>query len=729
MKKMLASLVFAMAALIPAIASPLDEVRAAFVRVSAIDYAPDSSAKDGFISCSDSGRGNDVLMLQLYMSVHLPDEEVERLLGMLDANGEWSDIDYADKTRGRWQPTLHLTRLYALAKLYSDPGSKWYRNPRLHEALHSGIAYWLRTMPVCPNWWHNDIGVPKKMTAILLMIRDELSEDEISGGLKVLERSKFGRTGQNKVWLAGNNLMKGLLIDDEALVIKARDAIAEEIYVTDKEGIQADWSFHQHGPQMQFGNYGLAYVEDLAFWFRVLKGTPYMFTDEQYDIAARFISEGLCWCVWHGIMDPSFCGRQVFIRAGRGKAYALAVTAQNMAALKRPGYKSFENISKENLEPQKFGNSLCGARYFWRSDCGIFRARKWYASVRMHSERTIGFEMTNRENTLSNFSADGALLFMQHGGEYENIFAEWDWRRIPGVTAYDDGKPIKSSDLIPEKANHSKWVGGVCDDNTMCTVMELNRDSLHALKADFFFKDMVVALGCGIRTDDPECKSIFTTLDQTHLDGDVTVGLDSGKSMLFSQTTAVDTVFPKGNVSWIRHDDRIYVLLEKSSLHLSTSIQRGKWDPIDPCYKNKWEEGRIFKCYVSHDISRKDGSYAYAILPYGTTKEAGNLARSGRVRVLSNDSCCQAVKYNDEICAVFNKAGSLRFGSHLLKVDEPALIIINGAEVSVSSPLETAGKITVTLSERGNLFRLVFNMPTDEAHLGQTVIKPLPQGI
>ena len=50
-------------------------------------------------------------------------------------------------------------------------------------------------------------------------------------------------------------------------------------------------------------------------------------------------------------------------------------------------------------------------------------------------DRTIGFEFTNRENTLANFSADGALLFMQHGREYDNIFAHWDWR----IGSRDDG--------------------------------------------------------------------------------------------------------------------------------------------------------------------------------------------------------------------------------------------------------------------------------------------------
>ena len=273
-------------------AGPLDRVRDSFVRVSALSYAPDEEITDRFIRYSDYGRANDVLLLQLYMSVHLPDAEVRRLLGLFDAGGFWRDIDYADRTRGRWQPSLHLTRMYALAKLYADPASAWHGDGRIGGLLHKGLAYWYAKKPSSLNWWHGEIGVPKKLAAILLMIRGELSGPELEQGLRIIERSRFGRTGQNKVWLAGNNLMRGLLTDDEALVAEARDQIAEEIVVTDGEGIQDDWSFHQHGPQIQFGNYGLAYAEGLSFWLRVLDGTPYMFSDAQCAVIEKLMREG-----------------------------------------------------------------------------------------------------------------------------------------------------------------------------------------------------------------------------------------------------------------------------------------------------------------------------------------------------------------------------------------------------------------------------------------------------
>lgn len=611
----------------------IDRIRDSFIETSACNYSPNDSVTRNFIEYSDYGRANDVLLLQLYMSVHLPDDEVERLFSLFSADGSFTDIDYTDRTRGRWQPTLHLTRLYSLTKLYVSKESHWHGDSRLSGLIHSGLEFWFSLMPTSDNWWHNEIGVPRKATSILLMLGDEATEKEKQGCLKLLEKSPFGRTGQNKVWLATNNLMKGLLTGDEGLVRKAHGYICEEIAVTEDEGIQPDWSFHQHGPQIQFGNYGLTYAESVSFLIRVLDGSELEFNDSQYATVANMLKEGICWSVYRGVMDPSFCGRQVFINSGRGKAYSVAVAAQNMAAAGKGDSRFFTGISDENLMPEKFGNTLTGSRYYWRSDCGIYRAPDWYASIRMHSERTIGFEFTNRENLNAWFSADGALLFMQHGSEYENIFAHWDWRSVPGTTSYDDGRPLRTSDRREDKMNRTPHVGGVSADSIMCTTMEICRDSLHAFKSVFFFDDAVIALGSGIYTENPDVLSVSTALDQTNLSGKVKSGKD-----------------------WAWHDGRGYVLLRDgtrntSGLEVTTDLQKGKWDPIDPFYKDCWQEGRVFKCRVSHNPD-KVSSYAYAILPHRTAKETRSFLKGNGIKVLRNDSTCQEISYRGYVCRV-----------------------------------------------------------------------------
>lgn len=501
------------------------------------------------------------------------------------------------------------------------------------------------------------------------MIRGELSGPELEQGLRIIERSRFGRTGQNKVWLAGNNLMRGLLTDDEALVAEARDQIAEEIVVTDGEGIQDDWSFHQHGPQIQFGNYGLAYAEGLSFWLRVLDGTPYMFSDAQCAVIEKLMREGICRSIWRGVMDPSFCGRQVFIDSGPGKTSSAAVAAENIAALKRPGHRVFRRFAKRILEPENRSDGLRGPRYYDRSDCGIYRTATWYASIRMHSDRTIGFEFTNRENTLANFSADGALLFMQHGREYDNIFAHWDWRMVPGTTAYDDGAPLKCDNSVEARKNRSGHVGGLASGDVLCTTMEIERDGLHALKSAFFFGDLVVALGADIRSSDARIFRITTALDQTHLAGPVTRG------------GATET---SGGLPWVHHDGRGYVSLDGAPIAVSTEIQEGKWDLIDPFYRDRTQRGPVFKCWFGHDPART-GGYAYAFLPCRDAKRTERFARNPSVRILRNDAGCQAVEYGKTCCAVVHRAGEYRLGGRTITAPEPAIYLLRGGRTEVRS--------------------------------------------
>lgn len=599
-------------------ASSLDALRASFAEAARASAATSEEVTRNFMKYSELGRANDVLLLQLYTSIALPSDEVERLKSLWTGE-QFSDIDYSNMDRGRWQPTLHVTRLQSLAKLYSDPQSTWYKDKALGEMLHSGIAWWFANMPKCPNWWHNDIGVPKKMTTILLMIYDELSAEEIEGGVRVLERSAFGRTGQNKSWLAGNQLMKGLLLDDEALVVKARDVIAEEICITDsEEGIRDDWSFHQHGPQMQFGNYGLAYLENLTFWLRALEGTGYQFTPEQCAIVEALLDKGISWCVWKGVMDPSYCGRQCFPDGGRGKAYSMAVAAQNLAAYSdRKGdaaeAERFRRIALQNLEPGKYSNELTGAVYFDRSDCGCYRTPTWYSSIRMSSERTIGYEFTNRENTLAHFSASGAVLLMRSGNEYDNIFACWDWRKVPGVTAYDDGKPIRSSDRREDKQNNSSAVGGFTfvspdGDNCLSAYMEIDRDSLHAFKNVLFTPSYIMEEGYGIKSANPEVVSVTTAIDQTNLAGRVRRG-----------RARIHTSRGTERCEWVWHNGVCYVALDGAHIHVSTDVQTGDWGAIDPALEGRTDSRRIFKAWLEHPEALVDSdgtaSYWFAILP------------------------------------------------------------------------------------------------------------------
>ena len=118
-------------------------------------------------------------------------------------------------------------------------------------------------------------------------------------------------TGQNKVWCAGIGIMKGVLYEDADLLSQAVGDVWSELRVSTGEGIQPDWSFHQHGPQQQFGNYGNSFGKDLVQWASVLRGTSYALKGDALEILRGYFLEGPSWILWRGRMDVSGLGRQL----------------------------------------------------------------------------------------------------------------------------------------------------------------------------------------------------------------------------------------------------------------------------------------------------------------------------------------------------------------------------------------------------------------------------------
>ncbi len=699
----------------------LEKVRQNYVEAALETYEVSDSVWSAFVAASGIAPEEESRLRNMYTTIRMSDSAVDALVSKFDfVTCQWKDLDYVSRDRGSWATATHLTRLSSLAAIYRAGGQKWKGSQNLLSLIRSGLSWWYANMPQCPNWWYNDINVPSNMGRILLLLRDELTPEDVEGGLRVMEQSKFGMTGQNKVWLAANNLVRGLVLDDADLVAEARGHIVEEIGVTEEEGVQDDWSFHQHGPQNQFGNYGLSYVDAISFWYRVLSGTKYAFTDEQGEVLLNLVREGIRWCVYRGMMDPSFCGRQNFLNTGRTKPKSLAVSARHMAvALSQEcavaaGERArrlaadadfFAGIAEDGIYLPESQSGPVGAKYYPRSDCGIYRTPTWYSSVRMHSLRTIGFEFTNSENTLANFSADGAVLLLQSGREYENIFACWDWRKVPGVTAYDDGKPIKCSNSLAAKRNMSEHVAGTVAETSAGTVMaasmELSRDGLHALKSTFFFNDCIVALGAGITVANPEIFKVTTAVDQTRLVGEVTTG-------------------GSGTVSWVHHNGRGYVSLDGAGMDVSKDVQSGTWESLRPIDRGRTDEIPVFKCWFTHpmdelragndaqtaDSASNGGSYAYAILPCTDVKGTAafwKMASKGRaaVKVLLNTASCQAVEYGSTVCVVSHEAGSYDIGTMTVEADRPGIIIYDdGAEIVRTDFPETIHEVAARVFGR-----------------------------
>lgn len=110
----------------------------------------------------------------------------------------------------------------------------------------------------------------------------------------------------------------------------------------------------------------------------------------------------------------------------------------------------------------KAGNPLVGHKHFDDSDYTVHRSKDWMGTVKMSSHRVVGTELVNEDNLKGYYLGDGATYFYVRGDEYLDVFPFWDWRKIPGVTSYEDQSPVPT--VRERKSNNSTFlVGGLSD--------------------------------------------------------------------------------------------------------------------------------------------------------------------------------------------------------------------------------------------------------------------------
>ncbi|HWS00573.1 MAG TPA: polysaccharide lyase family 8 super-sandwich domain-containing protein, partial [Prolixibacteraceae bacterium] len=485
--------------------------------------------------------------------------------------------------------------------------------------------------------------------------------------------------------LAGNVLLKSLLLRDTETIRKAASSIREELRVSLEEGIQPDGSFHQHGPQIQFGNYGLAYVGDMIQWIRILRKTPFSFDESKMSILRDYLVDGQQWIIWKNQMDISACGRQLFVDAQKGKARSLTRYFRQMENLDPEYAADYQNA----VQYEK----LAGNKHFWNSDFQVQRTPDYYFSVKMCSERVIGAESCNSENIRGYYLGDGATYLYQSGVEYENIFPCWDWKKIPGTTTLQDDKelPVLTASGYRIKSN---FVGGVSDGSNGIAVMDYNRNGISAKKSWFTFNNRIVCLGAGITS--AETYPVATTVNQAFLQGDVVLKEQSEQKIPSGSSLT-------SNPKWILHDQTGYFFPERGNLKLETKTVTGSWNQVALMYKNEPVLNNIFKLWFDHGMNPQQSKYSYILVPGATAKIMKKMEERPEFTILYNNPDIQAVLTPDASLSgvIFYKAGKADLMGGI-EVDKPCIVMLrkeNGyLKIFLSDPTQKLDQVRLTLN-------------------------------
>ena len=545
-----------------AVLPPSDDVRALEDRLCRIESEGDASDVMGGFSpfVADIARARDLASRQR-------------------ADGSWPDVDYVTDRRSGWPPAAHvLDRAVFLAR-----EAFVTRDAASAAAVRKALDWWAAAKPRCSNWWYNEIGVPQGFALAALLVDGWLHDEDRTRYADYLECSQIRMTGQNRVWLSRIVMMRGILRRDEMLIGRAVEAILGEVRISDGEGIMDDWSFRQHGPQMQFGNYGASFIMTLSRLANVLATTKWAMSGEQRRILGRLEEDGFRWTLWKGRMDVAALGRQIVPGAQEGKCRAIERAFSEFAA---GGWTFPED------QPRGF-------RFFPRSAYAVWRTADWMASVKMHTHEILETETwVNGENTLGGHLADGALYLYSTGREYDGVFPLWgNWRLIPGVTGYIDLPPVRRPGFVTYPgANEADEMTASGDGSAAQVDFTLRRDGLSVRKRWRFTPEGVECTGEGISATNGASR-VATCVEHA-----------------FAAPNAAVMPYRDGRLT-VRNGAFTYeIFAPEEAVHAAIEDRVGDWVGIaPPGAGNAVSAGRVLVIWIDHGRLPRDASYRYRV--------------------------------------------------------------------------------------------------------------------
>jgi len=612
-------------------------------------------------------------------------------------DGSWADVRYEAKDRMYWPPMEHVERLTVLAQAYESGKAPEPERDALEKAFVKGFDSWVARDPKSSNWWYNEIGAPASLYRLMLLTEPLLTGGRLEKGCALLARSKLVMTGQNLVWLAENVIGRACLQRDPELMAAAFKRIEAEIVVTEKEGIQPDFSFHQHGAQLYSGGYGNGFASCAPRFALLAQGTSFAFAPEKIRILESYLLDGQQWMIRNGIFDYSASGREP-TRPNSGKVGGYATNAKSL--LKLEAVTRREELEQLAARIEKGVTATTPARvghkHFWRSDYTAHQRPEWLVSVRLTSDRMLQTELVNDENQLGEHLSDGVMYLYRTGGEYRNIFPVWDWARLPGITV-EHNRPLLRIDNRRKGAR--AFAGGVSDGVCGVSAMDFERDGLTAKKAWFFFEGEVVCLGADIASTNGY--RVITSVNQCLADGPVTLKRAEGAADVLALPEKIEKPV------WVHHSGVGYVFLDAGdSVGVGASVQTGSWKRISTVQKDAPVSTAVFSVWVNHGKAPKAASYAYAVTVKKDAAALGAYVAALPVRVVSNTPQAQAVEQTQSgmLQVAFYQAGTVKSDTWgAVSVDVPCLVMLAKAggktALAVCDPQGKSPRVEVRVNE------------------------------
>ena len=636
-------------------------------------------------------------------------QDLKKNSSAIQNDGRWPGIDYSSKAETSWAPLIHLNRVKQFALALHNGGAAG--DQPLAAKTISALRYWLQQRPVSVNWFQNDIASPTAIGEILMLLK---GSNAVPPALRdsLLNLMKQGdvlrAAGANKLDIAVHMMYRACLTRNKVLMDSAVTQAFLPITLGNRQGLQHDYSYLQHGPQLQIASYGQVFLTGeykVASW---LSGTSYALPEEKLKILDHYLINTFLKTIRGRYIDFNTEGRgisrndildkrSITTRAGTHSLLALAkeVNPKNASLL--------EAAEQRMLQIQAPSIAVSPSHtHFYKGDYTLHIRPAYSFNVRTVSRRTVRTEFGNKENLKGKFLPDGSTNIQRSGAEYFNIMPVWEWDKIPGITGRDYAADQRTTIEWGERGAGS-FVGGASDGKYGATAYQLDYNEVTAKKAWFFFDDEVVCLGTDINSFAKE--PVVTTINQAWQKGAV-------KAFSGGKLINVSGGLMAGDTKWIWHDSIAYYFPDQAKIRLSNEKQKGSWNLVNANRSKNTVEGKVFKLWFDHGTDPVKQSYAYIVKPGVSenelTQRKGQADASCTVKainILKNTPEIQAVEHTDleMVQVVFYEAGSVTTPDFAIAVDQPCVVLIKAIKgtnpvLYLSDPTQKLTDLHVTFS-------------------------------
>ncbi|MEV7012569.1 polysaccharide lyase 8 family protein [Streptosporangium sp. NPDC051022] len=611
-------------------------------------------------------------------------------------------------------------RLQAMAHAYVLPGTGLTGDAGLAEAVAAGIDHYRRQVYAADaepvgNWWHWQIGVPRRLLDAAVSIGPHLTDpqrDALRDAVDhfvpecLLDDYSGTSTAANRVDLCVVTLLRAMLTSDARKAALAASALSPVFpYVCEGDGFYRDGSFVQHTYIPYQGTYGVSLLSGLATLFAVLRGSPWEITDPNRQIVCDMVERSFAPVVHDGFCMDLVSGRGIAREAygdharGRAIASAILLLGEAASADERARWQSMvkgwarRNTCKPMLKAAEKSGDLgfharlaavlgddtipaadepAGHRLLAMSARAVHRRPGWCAGLSMASHRIGHYEHGNGENLRGWHTGSGMLYWWAegHGDQYSDSFwATVDPYRLPGTTVSTrrlaDGAGAGWGETCPP----GRWVGGATDGVYATAGQHLNgfESTMEAFKSWFFLDDAVVCLGAGITGRDGV--PVETVVDNRRTDALLTVDDGEGWAHLAGHG---GYVLPCARLSTLREE------------------RAGGPDQVTRSYVTLW---------LDHGVDPDSADYVYLLMPGASPAETrARAADPGWAHVLVNTARQQGVRVPSLGITAVNFWNDGAAGD--LTVSAPCTVLVREigdgtATLTVSDPRRDLSELTV----------------------------------